>query len=202
MPHKHTEVDSDAVRNKNGLSIIYENGARTNESETPCAPQNFAYAESSLQSSRTDYYGSHGETTYSGYEPNLIPLCHEIYTLRPDSFITDQRRHPRISPKNVKACIELSNEKAIVVDVVNVSRGGVCFRSSVNFDVGSLIAVATHYIEGGQNIFQDGRIVRVQQQPTASTPGKYAVEFAVRSHAAIAPPPAFVQKPPASQLQF
>jgi hypothetical protein len=51
-----------------------------------------------------------------------------------------------------------------------------CFRSAENFYPGTAVSVATHYIEGGQNIFQNGRIVRVCR-PSGMTSADYGVEF-------------------------
>jgi hypothetical protein len=63
------------------------------------------------------------------------------------------------------------------VNLINISRGGVCFSSHAEFHPGISVSIATHYIEGGNNIFQDGRIVRVQRAPSAMSPGEYAIEF-------------------------
>ena len=41
----------------------------------------------------------------------------------------------------------------VVVDLVNISRGGVCFTSVADFRLGTKVLIATHYIEGGHNIF-------------------------------------------------
>jgi hypothetical protein len=47
----------------------------------------------------------------------------------------------------------------------------------VEFYLETRVSIATYYMDGGQNIFQDGRIVRVQSRPSAGVPGEYAIEF-------------------------
>jgi hypothetical protein len=117
------------------------------------------------------------ESHYSGYEPNLVPICHEVYHLKPPVRTVNERRYPRIPCRNVKACIKTEQGSSVIVDVINISRGGVCFTSLVEFYPGTPVSIATHYIEGGHIIFQDGRIIRAKHSGSATTPGEYAVEF-------------------------
>jgi len=118
-----------------------------------------------------------GESSYSGHEPNLVPLSHEVYYLKPDERTVNERRHPRIPCRNVKACIKTEQGSSVVVSLVNMSRSGFFFTSLVEFTPGTPVSVATHFIEGGHNIFQDGRIVRVHSKGTATLPGEYAIEL-------------------------
>jgi hypothetical protein len=116
------------------------------------------------------------ESAYSGYEPHLLRICPDVYSLKPPVRTVDQRRYPRIPCRNVKAYIKTEGP-GVVVNLVNISRGGVCFTSVAEFRLGAKVSIATHYIEGGHNIFQAGRIVRVQSKATAFFPGEYAIEF-------------------------
>jgi hypothetical protein len=88
-----------------------------------------------------------------------------------------KRRFLRIPCKSIFACIRAESEH-IVVEVVNISRAGVGFRSFRHFRAGAEVSIATHYIEGGQNIFQTGRIVR-SHLPSGTTCVEYGVEFGV-----------------------
>jgi hypothetical protein len=118
-----------------------------------------------------------GESTYSGYDPNFVPICPEVYLLKPLVRTVNERRYPRMRCGNVKACIKTAQATSVVVDMIDVSRGGVRFTSVKTFSKGTLVSIATHYIEGGHNIFQDGHIIRVQSRATRMVPGEYAIEF-------------------------
>jgi hypothetical protein len=67
--------------------------------------------------------------------------------------------------------------KTYIVEVANVSRGGACFVTFDRLTQGESVSVAVHYVEGGQNIFQNARIVRTRPRPSGSLPTEYAVEF-------------------------
>lgn len=67
---------------------------------------------------------------------------------------------------------------ADIVEVMNISRGGMCFRSSRTYREDSWIQVAVPYTEGAENIFVAGRIVRSRRINNALT--EYGVEY-VRS---------------------
>jgi hypothetical protein len=67
------------------------------------------------------------------------------------------------------------------VNLVNISKGGVCFTSYAEFHQGTPVSIAPYYIEGGHNIFQNGRIIRTQRRPCPTSPGEYAIEFSFNS---------------------
>jgi hypothetical protein len=121
------------------------------------------------------------DLTYSGFEPDLIATCHDVYLVKPEVRTKDERRHSRIPARQAQACIRTEDGKSVVVNLLNISRGGACFTSFANFQQGTAVSIATHYIEGGQNIFQMGRIVRVQHRAVGTFPGEYAVEFSLKS---------------------
>ena len=88
---------------------------------------------------------------------------------------TDKRKYARISMKTV-ACIGPPGIHADVVDVVNVSRGGVCFHSSRAYGDDAWVQVAVPYTPGSANIFVAGRIVRSRKLDGDLT--EYGVEYA------------------------
>ena len=85
----------------------------------------------------------------------------------------DKRKYARISMKTL-ACI--GPPHADVVDVVNVSRGGVCFQSSRTYGEDTWVQVAVPYTPGSANIFVAGRIVRSRKTDSALI--EYGVEYA------------------------
>lgn len=115
---------------------------------------------------------------YCGETLQNLVIEHNRYYVKPDCLKTaertvDGRRHPRVSCKNMLACVrtELSST---VVEAVNISRSGMCFRSVQHFWPGTMVLIATHYVEDGQNIFQNARIVRARYRPAYT---EYGVEF-------------------------
>ena len=120
---------------------------------------------------------------YSGQVPELItgPEHFEIRVTAPVKVSVGKavkRRYPRIPCRNVKACIQTDEENGAIVEVLNFSRGGLCFMSFERFSPGSPAKIALHYIEGGQNIFQEGRIVSLRRR-SSDSPTEYGVEFSM-----------------------
>jgi PilZ domain len=160
MSEKIAKVGIASQITRRGLSIVSKNSGRSGQSSSS--------AKDGINESLAGY---------AGYEPDLVPICHELYYLKPTKRTVNERRHPRIPCRNVKACIKTEQGSSVVVDVVNISRGGLCFTSVMEFHPGTQVSIATHYIEGGHNIFQDGRIVRVHSKGSTTVPGEYGVEF-------------------------
>jgi hypothetical protein len=117
------------------------------------------------------------KSSYSGHEPNLVVTGHDSYFVKPAVRTGESRRHHRIPCRNVKACIKTATGSNVIVELFNISRGGIYFSSAAHFLPGALVSIATHYIEGGSNVFQDGRIVRMQRKPSETEPGEFAAEF-------------------------
>lgn len=113
---------------------------------------------------------------YSGREPEDIITGNNGSQLRHSARSGDARRFPRIPCRNVKACIQTEEAARYVVDVVNLSRGGLCFLSVDQFAPGAPASVAVHYVKGGQNIFQKGRVVWAQERKL-DLPAQCGVEF-------------------------
>ncbi len=87
---------------------------------------------------------------------------------------SEKRKHGRNNMKTV-ACVGPVGPRADIVEVMNISRGGMCFRSSRTYREDSWIQVAVPYTEGAANIFVAGRIVRSRRINNAST--EYGVEY-------------------------
>lgn len=87
----------------------------------------------------------------------------------------DKRKHPRISMKTV-ACVGQGDPRADVVEVVNISRGGVCFHSARSYSQDTWIQIAVPYTPGAANIFVAARIARSRKLDGALT--EYGVEYA------------------------
>jgi hypothetical protein len=87
----------------------------------------------------------------------------------------NKRKYARISMKTM-ACIGPPGRCEDVADVVNVSRGGVCFQSYRTYIEDTWVQVAVPYTPGSANIFVAGRIVRSRKMDNALT--EYGVEYA------------------------
>jgi hypothetical protein len=180
--HNERGIPSESTRC--GLSIVPVNGLRTDRSGLSCK---VVQCSACLQ--QTEYTDGHnnceicgaglssGESAYSGFEPTLMHSAHDAYQITPTIRAVNERHYPRISCRNVKAGIKTAQGSIIIVDLLNISRGGLCFTSLSDFLSRTLVSIATHYIEGGHNIFQDGTIIRVQRRGSATILGEYAVEY-------------------------
>lgn len=186
MREKSEKRGKPSKMNPVGLSIVPGNGVRVNHrDESPevvqcpaCAPQtNRSAGEGFCETCGVGLTAGSVEPNYSGYEPNLVPTGHEVYHLKPTVRTVNERRHPRIPCRSVKACIKTEHGSSFVVNVVNMSKSGICFTDDMEFSPGTRVSIATHYIEGGHNIYQDGQIIRVHCKGSATLPGVYAVEF-------------------------
>jgi hypothetical protein len=114
---------------------------------------------------------------YSGQPSEDIVLDSELYNIHPTiaERKINERRNLRIPCNHVQACVESSGER-IIVEVVNISRRGLCFRAENHFMTGLEITIATHYSQGGQNIFQRAKIVR-SSRTEGETQYEYGVEM-------------------------
>jgi len=124
---------------------------------------------------------SGGSSNYSGHEPEDFVTTHDEYQkAQPAATVhtVNKRRHLRVFCRRGRACIR-TESASFVVELTDVSRSGLCFRTTQTqqFRAGTPISVATHYIEGGENIFQNGQIVRVRYSPSGNA--EYGVEFCV-----------------------
>lgn len=97
--------------------------------------------------------------------------------LRATGKKADKRKYGRINMKAV-ACGGPLGPHADIVDVVNISRGGICFRSSHTYHQDSWFQVAVPYTQDAANIFVAGCVVRsrkINNDLTELT--EYGVEY-------------------------
>lgn len=78
---------------------------------------------------------------------------------------------------NIKGGIDRDGDTDIV-DVIHISRIGVSFRSTQEYSEGTPVSIATHYVRGGQNIYQSGVVVNVRRKPCDDLFGEYDIQFA------------------------
>ncbi len=95
------------------------------------------------------------------------------------SSIND-RKHQRISMRNTKACIRRAGYSDDVVDVLDLSRGGVHFISFVDYYRGTFVEVAVPYTNGGANVFVPAEVARVQSRPSSGIPGDFGLCYVKR----------------------
>lgn len=79
----------------------------------------------------------------------------------------DQRKHPRMS-LNVRACVRSPQFGEEMVSTVNISRGGVAFKSSWGYRAGMTVQVSVPYSPEGANIFTAARVARITDLPQES----------------------------------
>ena len=93
----------------------------------------------------------------------------------------NERKHTRVAMKRIRAYIKRLGQNDDVVEVLDLSRGGVRFLSLVDYQPKAYLEIAVPYTEGGANIFTPARVVRVNSRPTASDMlGEYACQYEKR----------------------
>jgi hypothetical protein len=110
-------------------------------------------------------------------DPNLVPFGEQIFEMRPQTRTVNERRHKRLATQHSRACIRCAGRDDDMVEVLDISRGGLRFESPRYYEPGTAIEVATHYVEGGNNIFQQARIVRRIRDNGNHWNGEYGVQF-------------------------
>ncbi len=139
-----------------GNSSVWKSvpGDLTDEPSAPPPPEAAARAE--------------GEPAPEDGEPPLPP--HE-----PASAVISRRKDLRIK-SNMPACIRQPGFDEEVVTCDDISRGGLAFRSTKRYFLGSRIEVANPYAAGAANIFVPARIVFTQELPKEGV-YKYGVSY-------------------------
>jgi hypothetical protein len=79
----------------------------------------------------------------------------------------NKRKHPRMS-LNVRACVRSPQFGEEMVSTVNISRGGVAFKSSRGYSAGMTVQVSVPYSPEGANIFTAARVARITDLPQES----------------------------------
>jgi len=93
----------------------------------------------------------------------------------PPPSVVSRRKDLRIK-SNMPACIRQPGFDEEVVSCDDISRGGLAFRSSKRYFLGSRIEVANPYAAGAANIFVPARIVFTQELPKEGL-YKYGVSY-------------------------
>ena len=88
----------------------------------------------------------------------------ELPPHEPATAVISRRKDLRIK-SNMPACIRQPGFDEEVVTCDDISRGGLAFRSSKRYFLGSRIEVANPYAAGAANIFVPARIVFTQELP-------------------------------------
>lgn len=96
------------------------------------------------------------------------------------SASVNDRKHQRISMRNTKACIRRAGYSDDVVDVLDLSRGGVHFISHVDYYKNTLVEVAVPYTNGGANVFVPAEVARIQCRPSSGIPGDFGLRYVKR----------------------
>jgi hypothetical protein len=112
---------------------------------------------------------------YSGRTDDIV-TGRDRFPVKPRAPIVERRRYNRVPCRDVRACIKTADSANVIVDVPNISRNGICFRTFEQFRQGARVSIATYYTEGGQNIFQDARIIWMRGIDSGM-PAEYGVEF-------------------------
>ncbi len=114
-------------------------------------------------------------------EPDLLTgadAYHQTLDPRPvRSTSINDRTHQRVSMRNTKACIKRPGYLDDVVDVIDLSRGGVHFLSFTDYYRNTIVEVAVPYTEGAGNVYVPAEVVRIQCRPTGGIPGDFGLRY-------------------------
>jgi hypothetical protein len=112
---------------------------------------------------------------YSGRLDDIV-TGQDRFPVHRRASIVERRRCNRIPCRDVRACVKTGSPTSVIGEMPNVSRNGMCFRTFEQFRPEALFSIATYYTEGGQNIFQDGRVVWTRHIELGVS--EYGIEFA------------------------
>jgi len=114
-------------------------------------------------------------------EPDLLTgadAFNQGFEVRPmRSTSINDRRHQRVSMRNTKACIRRPGFSDDVVDVVDLSRGGVHFLSHIDYYRNTIVEVAVPYTVGAANVYVPAEVARIQCRPTGGIPGDFGLRY-------------------------
>ncbi len=97
-----------------------------------------------------------GTTIWKRVPNRLLPNPHNPPGKEEDG--ANRRRHSRVSVK-LWGCIVEGGGNEDSVPIIDMSRDGIRFRSSVKYEAEEVVQVAVAYVAGTANIFVPGRIV-------------------------------------------
>lgn len=112
----------------------------------------------------TLWKGARTETPSPGAAPSGPTAGAPEPTLMPQPSTVGRRRNTRVNAR-LLACIRQQGFSDEVVMTENMSRGGLCFRSTKAYVQGSPIEVAVPFAAGGANIFVAARVAHTMQKP-------------------------------------
>jgi hypothetical protein len=93
----------------------------------------------------------------------------------------NDRKHIRVAMKRIRAGVKRLGMSDDVVDVLDLSRGGVRFLSFVDYQLKTYLEIAVPYTEGGANIYTPARVVRINSRPQPpELLGEYACQYEKR----------------------
>ncbi len=175
MHREYNESELRSQATQSNVSKIAPNGLLFESNGLPrqcaaCPQQEYSQPDCELCGQRFSL-GSN----YSGHEPEDLVVNHEKYQPTFTVRTVNKRRHPRIPCRNMLACVR-TEFASIVVEMLDISKKGLRVKTAEQFCTGTEVSVAAYYVEGGQNIFQYGRIVRVRYR-TSGILAEYGIEF-------------------------
>lgn len=113
----------------------------------------------------TVWRGTRSETAVPGPASPSAGLAAAESALTPQPSTLGKRRNTRVNTR-LLACIRQPGFADEVVMTENMSRGGLCFRSSKAYVSGSPIEVAVPFAAGGANIFVPARVAHLMHKET------------------------------------
>jgi PilZ domain-containing protein len=111
----------------------------------------------------------------------MVPPAVSVLELDANGRPVNKRRHVRIRV-SFSACVRHSAHADEVVECENVSKGGVCFHSLQQYELGSLIEIAAPYSPGEKPLFVPAQIKRVEAL-SGDKVFRYGVEYVKQSSA-------------------
>jgi hypothetical protein len=115
--------------------------------------------------------------TYIGErDPALVVAAEQFGYCQPAKRTLNRRRNPRVSCRECRGAIRSADGEIIRVFVLNVSKSGACVETMQPLTLGSVLEIATSYIEGGNNVFVPARVVRPHRKPGLMR-AQYGIEF-------------------------
>ena len=110
----------------------------------------------------------------SGRVPDVSALAQPVLVLAADTLASDvdpapapfnnRRKHVRVRT-NFTACIRNSNSEDDIVVCENISRGGLCFKTSRRYDEAAHVEVAAPYSPGAPCPLLPAQIVYIEELP-------------------------------------
>lgn len=124
----------------------------------------------------TDFTPPQATAIATGLDPNLLVTAQEVFTDAAATATQAQRKHLRICPRNMKACLRHGGSEDVAA-VLDYCRTGVHIASRRQYELGAEVQIALDYTPGGMNIFQRARVVSIYSQPGEDASGDYELAY-------------------------